>query len=639
MRIPSFAGGWLFSIFLALFGSLCLRDEFYSLAFVCHMQGLRSLGNMAFIVAFAGSVYFSLRYSSPMQERGTWRTQGVVIFLACLSIVRMALPDNSYDTLAYHLYLQQNTFKNNLLGNFFPCDFRTFSFPLGDEALGLSRGLLGYRLGTVLNAMVIILLYFQIRQMLVACARKCAFPVSMAMAETLTFLVISTEQILIYMGTYMVDLFPIPFLLEILNILLLEDGDAYAIYWAAFLSSLCIALKLTSVPFVAVLLLFFTFMHRQRLKAGMVVVASVLLMLPVAPYLLYNYASVGNPVFPYYNTIFKSPFWKIEKFRDMRWCPHGIFEFLIWPFLVTISPSRLGELNVYSGRIAVGTLASMFVCGSYATASVKRIRGANDSSGSSLGNHGQALAIMAVLCLVSLFLWVGTTAYCRYAIWVELLGGMVAAIVIVKYVATQQTGTKFFAGVAALLLGVQVGACYYLVILKNTDWSWHPGILHNFDLYWSNMKLFGRDRSMSRDDQRLLADVDLWLDPTFSGIASILNGKAIICDSAFVGRGDSRVILPLYDEFQAKVRGKRTFMAVAPSDAHKTMEDIAQEGFIVGDAYAVHPYFMAKGETLAILEVIKRRKGRNPSQTPMKGQTNEITSIDMAFIPKPEILP
>ena len=53
------------------------------------------------------------------------------VFLLFILGLRVAIPDSSYDTLNYHLYLQENPFANNISYNFFPARWiNTFSLPL-----------------------------------------------------------------------------------------------------------------------------------------------------------------------------------------------------------------------------------------------------------------------------------------------------------------------------------------------------------------------------------------------------------------------------------------------------------------------------------------------------------------------------
>ena len=56
------------------------------------------------------------------------------IFLFFILFLRVAIPDSSFDTLNYHIYLQEKLFDDNVSYNFFPGRWiNTFSLPLGDR--------------------------------------------------------------------------------------------------------------------------------------------------------------------------------------------------------------------------------------------------------------------------------------------------------------------------------------------------------------------------------------------------------------------------------------------------------------------------------------------------------------------------
>ena len=61
---------------------------------------------------------------------------GYVVMVLILGIyaIKFAIPDKAFDTLNYHLYVQENAFSDNVMYNFFPARWiNTFSFPLGDR--------------------------------------------------------------------------------------------------------------------------------------------------------------------------------------------------------------------------------------------------------------------------------------------------------------------------------------------------------------------------------------------------------------------------------------------------------------------------------------------------------------------------
>lgn len=53
----------------------------------------------------------------------------------------------------------------------------------------------------------------------------------------------------------------------------------------------------------------------------------------------------GNPVFPLYNRVFRSPYWTISNFTDTRWFPQSASEWIFYPFYFTHA-HQIMELSV-----------------------------------------------------------------------------------------------------------------------------------------------------------------------------------------------------------------------------------------------------------------------------------------------------
>ena len=108
INVKNFSGGRFFALYLAFLLAVLLRDTFCFLSFVSRVESLRLAGAVAGCCFFACGAYFSLRHVEKSPERGTWLTPAIVLFFTLLALVRMALPDNNFDTFNYHIYLQEN---------------------------------------------------------------------------------------------------------------------------------------------------------------------------------------------------------------------------------------------------------------------------------------------------------------------------------------------------------------------------------------------------------------------------------------------------------------------------------------------------------------------------------------------------
>lgn len=61
-------------------------------------------------------------------------------------------------------------------------------------------------------------------------------------------------------------------------------------------------------------------------------------------WLLEMWHRFGNPLFPYFNQIFQSPWAAPAPYRDDRFIPRGPWQWLFFPFLFNANPMRVGEI-------------------------------------------------------------------------------------------------------------------------------------------------------------------------------------------------------------------------------------------------------------------------------------------------------
>jgi len=60
-----------------------------------------------------------------------------------------------------------------------------------------------------------------------------------------------------------------------------------------------------------------------------------------------------NPLFPYYNQIFKSPYYEVTNLLDTRYLPEGTFEILFYPFHFFKNSSLVSATGFFDARMAL----------------------------------------------------------------------------------------------------------------------------------------------------------------------------------------------------------------------------------------------------------------------------------------------
>jgi hypothetical protein len=140
-------------------------------------------------------------------------------------------------------------------------------------------------------------------------------------------------------------------------------------------------------------------------------------MLVGGPWWLVMYRHFGNPMLPYLNQIFRSPFVDTLAFTDVRFFPRGIAMALAYPFYWAVRPSALAsELLVRDPRFAIAWIA-------LASIAVQALRRRPD------GASGKRTAAMLAVFFGGTFaLWEVQFSVLRYLATLELLtGAMVLA--------------------------------------------------------------------------------------------------------------------------------------------------------------------------------------------------------------------
>ena len=270
----------------------------------------------------------------------------------------------------------------------------------------------------------------------------------------------------------MVDLLTLPLLLAATRLALREEGDKKQlkrdlIYTGLYLGA-CIAFKLTNVIPVFVIALLMTYRIVRKYSwldvsvVSRIALAVLISVLPIAPHALYIFRQTGSPVFPLYNKTFASPLWASMNIAEGRWGPETFWQTLVWPVLMFFRPQRIAELPVYSGRLTVGFLAA--IC----CLLLPRIQ--------------RQMRLVACAVLLGSILWSLSVGYIRYALYLELLSGIIL-IYLITY--TRHSLSKYawrpilqpFSYLLVFMIAAQFTVATYYAYYY--EWSMRPAYFEN----------------------------------------------------------------------------------------------------------------------------------------------------------------
>ena len=197
-----------------------------------------------------------------------------------------------------------------------------------------------------------------------------------------------------------------------------------SLFAAGALLGLAAGLKLTNAPFAVagfcvLLLLYDGDMRLFARRAMIFVVGGFLGFLLTAWWYGYLWVEWKSPLFPLYNSIFASPYYDLESYRDIRWKFFSFDEFWNYLYQSALGTVKTSEIKFADARI-------LLTC---ALVSIALVIALLRKPVTNLGKPGLAVLIFVG---VSFVLWAALFAYQRYLIPVELLLGLVGWILIAR---------------------------------------------------------------------------------------------------------------------------------------------------------------------------------------------------------------
>ncbi len=574
--------------------------------------------------AFVGTQPSRLqRARRPRTELQFWLI--VALPLLLFFILRVAFPDISFDVMNYHIFHSERALRGSLFvsGDFFPTA-APFN-PTPDILTGLYRYLLGYRFGTIVNYLALIWTGAILNRLLREYVRS-------AWLRSLSVLfVLFTEQLLFQINEYMVDLLALPLLLEatILAFKIKDDEEltkrtALLALYLGVATAFKLANLLIAVPIVLVYVFnLITRDNGEKRKDRLLKVlksvplATILFVAPFAPFMILVYKLTGNPVFPLYNGLFKSPYWPQGAAFDPRWGPWGVYETVIWPVLMYLKPYRLSEYGYYSGRLTIGYLLAA-VCLFIARGEPK-------------------VRALAFITLVATIMWSASSGYIRYALYLELTSGILL-IWLVKYIWQNCARWPKWARVVAqaplwlLLLGQSYFALRYA---NHWEWSARETFIKKPEAFLRESRDSFRDRSIwsyvAIEDAPLFNDVDVWVETTYktSAFAALLKPDAPVIGVRMPNYFLTNEARQKFSEAMQAAQGKRMFTLTNREGLDEARAALAARGLSLGKTRAVSLNYFSDSLRFDMLlaEVLPSWQNNSGKTQAEKG----LPLADMAF--------
>ena len=229
--------------------------------------------------------------------------------------------------------------------------------------------------------------------------------------------------------------------------------------FAVYCVGLCLAFFGLNAPFLRRLALAFIF--------GLGVLAGAAL--TSGFWLLEMWQRFQNPLFPYFNEYFKSPWGAIGSYRDERYIPKHLAMWLLFPFWFNVDPNQVSEIAFRDLRFPLlyVLLLALPVC------AVWRLREKNRVvEVSSVDRDARAMTrFFIIFMVVSFVLWMKLFAVYRYAVVCEFLAPLTVFLVLGSILRSPQRQLR--AAVAAMIV--------WLVTTAPGHWGRRPWTSDYFD--------------------------------------------------------------------------------------------------------------------------------------------------------------
>ena len=333
--------------------------------------------------------------------------------------------DVNWDLKNYHYYNAYAFLENRLDFDVAPAQLQTFYNPLLDLPFfwmtrNLSAKTIGFILGCIhgINLSLIFLIYCRITSY-----SRPAFKLAIGIAVVITSGI--APGFISELGSTMNDNLVTLFVLSAMLFLLVaydraeqkkpSRGIILYIVAGGFIMGAGVGLKPTisvySLSSAAALIVLFTTWQARARYFLCYSIAGILGAALTAGFWWWKlWTLYANPLLPYFNNIFRSPYVPGSLFADARFIPRCLWEYFVWPVVFSWNPQRVAELGFSDIRFAIVFI--LFLAWG--------IHGLSKTEKRHQHFHPPAVRFLTLFFASSFILWMTVSSIYRYLITLEL---------------------------------------------------------------------------------------------------------------------------------------------------------------------------------------------------------------------------
>ena len=573
--------------------------------------------SLAIAVIGMGAICFLLRKKCTINPIKLCRGDAIVIFaILFLSAIRIAIPANDFDTNNYHLYFQEYFGRDFINSDFFPiraCN--AHYFVLGDRMAWLFRKVLGYRLGVLLNTLVLILIYFQTKG-IVSCIDRDRERKLGKWLIPIVGCALFTETLLWNIDTHLIDTFAIPFLLEALRISLLdrdEDVQNGTLVWVAIVAACAISIKISNVFCLLPSAVVYIIRFRKKIKPIPVCIGILSALFLVAIYMWIGFKITGNPIFPYGNGIFKSEYFSLTDSPNdfsafyARFGPVGFWEYIIWPIVSILKPLKANDMGINVGRLLTFVIIFLIWIILYAR---KKTR------------DKQYLTLLGVWLAFYIFNLTLFQGYSRYVILMDILGGVLACIALYDWFCEKGT-MRIVSSILLFVLTVQTGILGYSYIIRNCEYGWRNTAIVDWNTTKDNAKWLLRDHEAGIPAE-ITDDIDVWGVVEFNGSQLIMIKDSVPVIGLTMAVTNEKT-QEMSDALREQYKDQNMYTALMQDAIDNGLSSLSSLGYEVESVRPIQPTFIDANSCMLLMKIKPIESSNHISSTRLAEKSGSIS--------------
>ncbi|MFN7898760.1 MAG: hypothetical protein ACK5N0_03715 [Synechococcaceae cyanobacterium] len=346
--------------------------------------------------------------------------------------------DNNWDLRNYHFYVGYAFLKSRFFYDFVPAQIQTFHNPfLYLPTYWLIQNLppktVGFLLGGI-QGINFLLSYIIARTALKdTLSIKRRISLSLLLAVSSTFSPLFLSELGTSFGDNITSLFVLLGVFLILNTILLRKSSATrhsSFIIAGIFLGIAGGLKLPNICFALAALVAITLAceWHDKLWCAIKLLGGIVFgfLISYGYWMFFLFSNYQNPLFPYYNKLFKSPYFGLINFKDVRWTPKSILDGLSYPFAWVAAKNPSSEIAFRDIRWAIAVILLMAIALSFLVRRIspRTLRFPASSEGSHELTEPLARKFIVIYVSVGFIVWLFQFGYSRYLIPLDLISSI-----------------------------------------------------------------------------------------------------------------------------------------------------------------------------------------------------------------------